>query len=45
MLMLHYTDKGLEFQIELDVTDEEEAAMDIGRKRTVANFLSRGKQI
>ena len=45
LLMLHYTDKGFEFQIELDVTDEEEAAMDIGRKRTVANFLSRGKQI
>ena len=45
LLMHHYTDTGYEYQIELNVTEEEEASMDIGRKRTIANFLSRGGQI
>ena len=45
LLMHHYTDTGYEYQIELNVTAEEEASMDIGRKRTIANFLSRGGQI
>lgn len=41
----HYTDTGFEYQIELGVTEEEEAVIDIGRKRTIANFLSRGGNI
>ena len=41
----HYTDTGFEYQIELGVTEEEEAVIDIGRKRTIANFLSRGNNI
>jgi hypothetical protein len=45
LLMHHYTDTGFEYQVELDVTEEEEAAMDIGRKRNIANFLSRGGKI
>lgn len=45
LLMHHYTDTGFEYQIELGVTEEEEAVIDIGRKRTIANFLSRGNKI
>jgi len=45
LLMHHYTDTGFEYQVELNVTEEEEAAMDIGRKRNIANFLSRGNKI
>ena len=45
LLMHHYTDTGYEYQVELNVTAEQEAAMDIGRKRTIANFLSRGGAI
>ena len=41
----YYTNTGFEYQIELGVTEEEEAVIDIGRKRTIANFLSRGGKI
>lgn len=41
----YYTNTGFEYQVELGVTEEEEAVIDIGRKRTIANFLSRGGKI
>jgi len=40
-----YSNTGFEYSIELGVTEEEESVIDIGRKRTVANFLSRGGKI
>lgn len=40
-----YSNTGFEYNIELGITEEEEAVIDIGRKRTVANFLSRGGKI
>lgn len=45
LLAHYYTGTGFEYLIATGVTEEEEAVMDIGRKRTVANFLSRGGKI
>ena len=45
-LLAHvYTETGFEYRIELGVTKEQESVIDIGRKRTIANFLSRGGAI